>query len=380
MEWMVKLRRSWGRKWGGPGNAAMAASTQETLTLGMAKPSPAAAAKGREQRALSADRGVALFEAGAGGQASDFSQSRYAYELGEQIRYETGRILEEEGRMMGDFAALREGSADGIRQVDGTKELLEQLKTGADQTDGLINDMYGTLAVSSNRIESAKAANQQISLQMDKASAIFDEFVHLNEDLRGHFDSIGQLARVITEIADQTNLLSLNAAIEAARAGEQGRGFAVVSGEIRKLAENTRGRVDEIMGSLTEMKTVMETLHGKSGEGTRAMGETSERIGQSAAYMDDIVEAEEEVFAQLEKIQESQSNSMESIDRIHDDLARIVGKYGQDSDQFEELMLSVQRKADHFQQLLNHLHQIDLLRKLEAAAQHTAAASKSRVH
>lgn len=378
MEWMVKLRRSWGRKWGGSGNAAMASSAQEMQ--GQAKQAPAAAARQREDRRLADDRNAALYGTGAGGHAADVSRSRYTYELGEQIRYETGRILEEEGRMMGDFAALREGSADGIRQVDGTKELLEQLKTGADQTDGLINDMYGTLAVSSNRIESAKAANQQISLQMDKASAIFAEFVHLNEDLRGHFDSIGQLARVITEIADQTNLLSLNAAIEAARAGEQGRGFAVVSGEIRKLAENTRGRVDEIMGSLTEMKTVMETLHGKSGEGTRAMGETSERIGQSAAYMDDIVEAEEEVFAQLEKIQESQSNSMESIDRIHGDLARIVGKYGQDSNQFEELMLAVQRKADHFQQLLNHLHQIDLLRKLETAAQQTAAPPNGRVH
>lgn len=293
------------------------------------------------------------------------SYSVHAYALAEQIRLETGAILQQEGRMVEEFAALRAGSGELISQVGGTQQLLEHLKANSGQTEDLINEMYGSLSYSSNKIEFAKEANVQISEEMQKASAVFTEFVTLNEELRRHFTSIEQLARVITDIAEQTNLLSLNAAIEAARAGEHGRGFAVVSTEIRKLADSTRNHVKEIMGSLTGMTDVMEQLHSKSGDGTRAMTETAERISQSTVFMNEIVEAEEEVFEHLEKIQVSQESSMEDVEQINSGLLRILEKSGQDSDQFRKLVMAVQQKADHYQQLLNHLHQIEQLQQLD---------------
>ncbi|MEK5448715.1 methyl-accepting chemotaxis protein [Paenibacillus sp. FSL R7-0331] len=291
----------------------------------------------------------------------------HAYALAEQIRRETGAILQQEGRMVEEFAALRAGGGELITQVGGTQQLLEHLKANSGLTENLINDMYGSLSFSSNKIEFAKESNLQIAAEMQKASAVFTEFVTLNEELRRHFTSIEQLARFITEIAEQTNLLSLNAAIEAARAGEHGRGFAVVSSEIRKLADSTRSHVKEIMGSLTGMTDVMEQLHSKSADGTRAMAETAERISQSTVFMNEIVEAEEEVFEHLEKIQVSQESSMEDVEQINGDLLRILEKSGQDSDQFQKLVMAVQQKADHYQQLLNHLHQIEQLQQLDEA-------------
>lgn len=240
---------------------------------------------------------------------------------------EIGQLADSSRKVIGNLREILGKVADTSNQVASASSQLqstaEQIATGAEEVASQTNtvataseEMAATSTDIARNCSMAAESSKQTSQFASRGAVIVQETIngmnriaeHVKqsaktvESLGSRSEQIGTIVGTIEDIADQTNLLALNAAIEAARAGEQGRGFAVVADEVRALAERTTKATKEISDMIRTIQSETKSAVSAMEEGVSEVEKGAESSVRSGQALEDILAQVNEVTTQINQI------------------------------------------------------------------------------
>jgi methyl-accepting chemotaxis protein len=246
--------------------------------------------------------------------------------LSEQVADGAAEIGEASEEVTASIVQISEGAAEQNDHQSNVAREMNTMSAAVQQIASAADELASLSRAAAEEGEAGRVAAQSALDGIGKIERETDQTVTAVEELDAQMAEIGEIVAVITDIAEQTNILALNANIEAARAGEAGEGFAVVSNEVKSLAERTKASageiallIDEIAAQRDEVVQGMESMQARVAEG-------SESVDTALDALDEIIGRVEETDAGVEEINAAtseQATSAQEVLSMVDEIASI---------------------------------------------------------
>lgn len=259
--------------------------------------------------------------------------------------------LQQLSRVNESFNGVLDESEKFHQKLEDFEQIFSNIGQVSEQFQTVKEDINGSVSTAQDEVESLKEQTVQVETYFGEMEQTFQVFL----------DSIKQIkscTNQIKAIADQTNILALNASIEAARAGEHGKGFAIVAVEVKSLADQIKELVSAVDDSITDVENGTDRLHTSIGNSQNALDENMEKVNDTYQMFDHISEAAEGATAVQTEISNVISDSRAALQSVHEFFFRTKKQYEEVIRNIEHANRLGTTKSAMFEDMDNMLSQI----------------------